>query len=207
MTVDEARQELAAFPSSYANNWRMWLRVYRSDGSLGAEVAAEFGSVLRKWNATRPYPMRRPRAEAVHKPPFIDDLLEAARPYVRTIGHVSIREFHTADASRIAALRALWDIFRELPQHHQASCVGISKAIMLLTEGRIGPAFDSFVKTNLQLRYVKDCDIWIDSLRAVNRDIRAFEARHGIRLEDFVPNKLAPIAVGRVYDMIAGPRT
>lgn len=44
------------------------------------------------------------------------------------------------------ALTALWDTFRDLPTIGTANAVGITKAIKLVTGGRIGPALDSKVR-------------------------------------------------------------
>jgi hypothetical protein len=44
------------------------------------------------------------------------------------------------------ALRGLWGNFTRLTATGEASCVGITKSILLVTDGRIGPAFDSTVR-------------------------------------------------------------
>jgi hypothetical protein len=61
MTPDEVRAKLRAFTNSYVLDWENWVRVAESDR------VAKFASVLRSWNATRPQPMRRPRADATHE--------------------------------------------------------------------------------------------------------------------------------------------
>lgn len=161
--------------------------------------------MLRRWNATRPFPMRRPKAEAQHGAPFLDDLMEMAWPQVQAIGMATIREFDTLQPSQISALASLWDIFTRLPWHGQASVMGISKAVLLLTEGRIGPSLDSSARFNIGLGRIDTCAEWIACLTAISEDIHAFETTHNLRLEDLVPAELGPISVGRVYDMIVGP--
>ena len=42
-----------------------------------------------------------------------------------------------------------------------ASCVGITKAVMLLTDGRIGPALDSQVRLNLGVAKPINAEEWI----------------------------------------------
>jgi hypothetical protein len=78
---------------------------------------------------------------------------------------------------------------------------------MLLTNGRIGPAFDSIVRKKLGLKdHLKSSEEWIDVLRGISEDVIAFEKRHG-RLADIVPAQLARYHVGRLYDMVLGPGT
>jgi GrpB-like predicted nucleotidyltransferase (UPF0157 family)/mannose-6-phosphate isomerase-like protein (cupin superfamily) len=151
--------------------------------------------------------MRRPRAEASHEPPFIEDLLDAAAPHLETLSDLTVADLATASPQQIEALHSLWAVFSKLPQRGSASCVGITKAILLVTYGRIGPAFDSIVRKKLGLkRHVKSSQEWIDVLRTVSEDIRAFEKRHG-KLTGIVPESIAKYHVGRLYDMVLGPGT
>jgi GrpB-like predicted nucleotidyltransferase (UPF0157 family)/mannose-6-phosphate isomerase-like protein (cupin superfamily) len=151
--------------------------------------------------------MRRPRAEASHEPPFIEDLFDAAAPHLETLSDLTVADLATASPEQIEALHGLWAVFSKLPQRDSASCVGITKAILLLTYGRIGPAFDSIVRKKLGLnRHVKSSQEWIDVLRGVSEDIGAFEKRHG-KLTGIVPESLAKYHVGRLYDMVLGPGT
>lgn len=85
-----------------------------------------------------------------------------------------------------------------------ASCVGISKAVLLLTDGRIGPALDSQVRTWLGISKPKTAAAWIGVLEGVSEDIAEFEARNG-PLRDAVPARFAHLAYGRLYDMAFGP--
>jgi hypothetical protein len=48
-------------------------------------------------------------------------------------------------------------------------------------------------------------DKWIVALRSISADLGKFEGRHRIRLETLVEDRWKPIAVGRAYDMVAGP--
>jgi hypothetical protein len=201
MTPDEVRAKLRAFTNSYVLDWENWLRVAESDR------VAKFASVLRSWNATRPQPMRRPRADATHEPPYIEDLLDEAAPHLQVIGDLTLASLAPAIPAQINALHGLWAVFTRLPQQKLASCVGITKAIMLLTNGRIGPAFDSIVRKKLGLkRHLKSSDEWIGVLRGIGEDIHAFEERHG-NLADIVPERFARYQTGRLYDMLLGPAT
>ena len=112
-----------------------------------------------------------------------------------------------ATPDQINALHGLWATFSKLPQKGSASCVGITKAIMLLTNGRIGPAFDSIVRKKLGLKdHLRSSEEWIGVLRGISEDILAFEKLHG-RLADIVPDQFAGYQVGRLYDMVLGPGT
>jgi hypothetical protein len=86
--------------------------------------------------------------------------------------------------------------------------VGITKAILLLTDGRIGPAFDSTVRKKLGLRrHVRSSEEWVEALRGIAEDILAFEKRHSMKLADIVPTRFGEFHVGRLYDMMLGPGT
>jgi GrpB-like predicted nucleotidyltransferase (UPF0157 family)/mannose-6-phosphate isomerase-like protein (cupin superfamily) len=151
--------------------------------------------------------MRRPKAEAKHEPPFIEDLLDEARPHLKALGDLTVRDLALATSERIDALHRLWATFSQLPQRGTASCVGITKATMLLTNGRIGPAFDSMVRKKLGLKdHLKSSDEWIGVLREISEDILAFEKQHGT-LAEIVPDQFAEYQVGRIYDMVLVPGT
>jgi GrpB-like predicted nucleotidyltransferase (UPF0157 family)/mannose-6-phosphate isomerase-like protein (cupin superfamily) len=201
MAPGDVREMLLRFTPSYVNDWNNWLRVDESDR------VARFAAILRSWQGTRPLPMRRPRAEASHKPPFIEDLLEAASPHLKTLSDLTVADLATASPEQIEALHGLWAVFSNLPQRGSASCVGITKAILLLTHGQIGPAFDSIARRRLGLKKrVTSSQEWIDVLRRVSEDIGAFEKRHG-KLTGIVPESFAKYRVGRLYDMVLGPGT
>jgi GrpB-like predicted nucleotidyltransferase (UPF0157 family)/mannose-6-phosphate isomerase-like protein (cupin superfamily) len=199
MTPDEVRQRLAEFMAGYVLDWETWLQV------TDAKRVSMFASILRSWNATRPLPMRRPRAEASHEPPHIEDLLDQASLHLEALGELNVKGLALASSDQINALHGLWATFSKLPQTGTASCVGITKAIMLLTNGRIGPAFDSIVRKKLGLKdHLKSSEEWIDVLLGISEDINAFDERHG-NLTDIVPAQLAKYHVGRLYDMVLGP--
>lgn len=207
MNPDKAACAIRAFPRKYARDWAHWRNTYEHWSSDGPDTAtvAEFGRILRSWQAARPLPMRRPRNEANHPAPYLDDLLLSAWPYLNVTADLSIRDIDCASTQQIEALHRLWGIFLDLTAEGRATCVGITKSILLLTEGRIGPALDSTVRRSLDITKPTVSSDWIGVLCAVCSDLKLFERRHGIRIESLVPPELAPINVGRVYDMIAGP--
>jgi len=206
MSLDQAKQLLLEFPHAYVTDWQLWQRTYQASSRPIGDVVVEFGNILRRWRATRPYPMRRPRHQSNHDAPFLDDVVDAAWPHVQLLGNLNVRDIDKTLPGQDAALISLWNLFCNLAYRGQTSCVGITKAIMLLTEGRIGPAFDSTVRKNLRIPRPQDSESWLKYLREISWDIKGFEQKHNIVLESLVPRELAPLSVGRVYDMIAGPR-
>lgn len=196
MSVEQLIEAVNGFAHRYSVDWNEWLNT-PSDSRPRA-----FGKILRKWQATRPNPMRRVRTEAEHGPPFLEDLLEEASDQLLVLGRISLRNINTVNNAQINALNQLWRIFLRLPYRGQASCVGISKAILLMTDGRIGPAFDSTVRERLSIDRIKTPDQWITILQEIRNDLVEFERNNQIKITDVVHG----IAVGRVYDMVLGPR-
>ncbi len=108
------------------------------------------------------------------------------------------------------ALEQLWSIFQNLSYHGRsrhglAGVVGVSKAVLLLTEGRIGPAFDSQVRNQIGIRAPKDAREWIQALQLVSQDIQAFEETNRCKLQEAAPGVFAAMRSGRIYDMALGP--
>ncbi len=206
MDPTAAQREIDRFPEKYKLDWQHWQQLCSHHTITSEPVIGEFGRILRRWQAARPKPMRRPKDESTHEPPFLNDLVEGAFPHLQTLRNISVRHVDRLTSSQLGALDSLWSVFRNLASRDYASCVGISKAIMLLTGGDIGPAFDSNVRTTLGLSRPKNSMEWLECLRAIRDDIKMFEDKHRISIEDLVAQGWAPIKAGRVYDMIAGPR-
>jgi hypothetical protein len=201
MSPGEVRSAVLGFRPAYVEDWDLWCAA-----GPAARVSA-FGLVLRKWQATRPRPMRRPRAEADHPPPFLDDLVEGAAPHLRALADFRLERPEPPRAREREAFRALWALFGKLARKGSASCVGISKAVLLLTDGRIGPAFDSHVRRTLGIGRIETANQWIRTLMAIGLDIRRFQEANGVRLAQVVPAEFAQVPMGRLYDMITGPRS
>jgi hypothetical protein len=198
MTGQEVGDAIANFPPRYVTDWDQWRRV---DPRGRAKL---FGMILRRWQATRPHPMRRSREERANQPPFLDDLLQEADGRVSRLGELSVESISTRSGDQESALVGLWHIFRDLTVAGEASSVGITKAVLLVTNGRIGPAFDSNVQRSVGVSRPTSARQWIALLEAVSNDIAAFEAANG-PLRGFVPIADRHLAYGRIYDMIFGP--
>jgi hypothetical protein len=208
MTPPELAQAVSGFRNTYVSDWQEWLTTPPTD------QARQFARILRKWQATRPYKLRSTRAqaheqadeEAQQEPPFLDDLIEWAQPHLAVLEAVTLASIHRIRPSQRNAMHELWSIFRRLPRSHHASCVGISKAILLLTNGRIGPAFDSNVRDRLSIDQINSPSDWIFVLDQIGSDVRSFEQRWGVSLSEAVPPRFRHVEAGRLYDMVLGPR-
>ena len=199
MTSEEVHDAVAGFSPRYAENWTEWLVVQDN------ERCELFGRILRIWQATRPNRMRRPLAHESHGAPFLEDLLLLAGPHLTRLGNLSLSNIATRSRRQTRALTGLWNIFSQLPVNANGSCVGITKAVLLLTEGRIGPALDSRVRRRLHIDKPTTSQSWVDILVEVAADIDAFEHIHG-PLQNSVPGIFANLEKGRLYDMALGPR-
>jgi hypothetical protein len=198
-TPTQIRADIEGFAARYVQDWETWLS---GDGEARPEL---FGRILRKWQATRPLPMRRLKREAHHAPPFLDDLLEEAEEPLRALADLSVLTIAARTPTQQEALNMLWTVLARLPASGSASCVGITKAILLLTDGRIGPAFDSQVRRKLSVPRPATCSEWLRMLQDISEDIAAFERSNGA-IAKLVPRRFAGLAYGRLYDMALGPR-
>jgi len=63
MSANELRAAVDAFAPEYVNDWDWWL------SAPAARRPVVMGKILRRWQATRPQPMRRAMSEAEHSPP------------------------------------------------------------------------------------------------------------------------------------------
>jgi hypothetical protein len=140
----------------------------------------------------------------------LEDLIAEARPFVHLLHGFDTRLPASYTPQAEQALHRLWNIFENLSHHGlanhgQTGVVGISKAVMLLTEGRVGPAFDSTVRGNLGILPPESSDAWIQALQITTRDIRAFELANQCTLQTAAPSRFADFQSGRIYDMALGP--
>ena len=149
--------------------------------------------------------MRRAQADANHAAPYLDDLLNAASGPVGSLEELSLPWIVLRSRAQSAALNELWSIFGDLSLTERASCVGISKAVLLATNGRIEPALDSQVRGRLGIAAPTTAIQWIGVLEDVASDIVAFEKRHG-PLQKLAPEHLRHLDYGRLYDMVFGPQ-
>jgi hypothetical protein len=206
LTIEQFRDRIRRFDSSYIRDWDEWSRAFIQKRN----VASELGRVLRRWQACRPNRMRRSRSEGGHDFPFLEDLVAQAEPYLEFFHQFEIAVEASFTPEFFQAITQLWSIFRELSYHGKArdgkaGIVGISKAILLLTLGRVGPAFDSEVRRQLNIHEPITASQWIEALKLASRDIQIFEMRNQIAIQQAAPQEFQRINSGRLYDMALGP--
>jgi hypothetical protein len=198
-TAMQVRTDINGFADRYVKDWEAWIA---TDLDMRPNL---FGRILRKWQATRPIAMRRLQCEAKHKAPYLEDLLEQAAEPLRALRDLTVMTIANRTPAQSDALSTLWTIFSQLPQSGLSSSVGITKALLLLTDGRIGPAFDSQVRKKLGIGRLSTSVEWLRTLQDIGDDIASFELVNG-PLTEAVPTRFARIAYGRLYDMALGPR-
>jgi hypothetical protein len=204
LTVLQFHEHVRRFDPRYVAHWDSWLDVADRD------KPELFGFILRAWNACRPNTMRRTRAEQLHDAPYIEELIAASSPHVEALADFRISQAASFTVGAKNSLHRLWETLRQLSHSGRAregvaGAVGISKAVLLLTNGRVGPAFDSQVRGRLGIRKIDNAEQWLTALEAVTVDIGAFEANNGCRFEESFPPEHHHLLAGRVYDMALGP--
>lgn len=205
LSIQEFQQRVNGFKKQYIDDWDAWL------ATKAERRAFQLGVILRRWQACRPNGMRRTRAENQHEAPYLEDLIEKALPNLQVLHAFDIRVGRSFSSQNLKAMRQLWQVFEDLSywgnvREGRAGVVGISKAVLLLTKGRIGPAFDSTVRRRLRLGMIGNADAWIEALETVSCDIRRFETANKTTLEMAVPDRYRQLGSGRIYDMALGPR-
>lgn len=202
MTPAEVWAAVDGFSAKYARDWSDWLA---ADPDARPEL---FGRILRRWQATRPLEARRLKSDARPGAPLLDALLEAAAEPLSAVGNLTVLTVRQRTSLQDEALSVLWDVFSHLTTTALASCVGITKAVLLMTDGRLGPALDDRVRTRLGVSGPAksvSCSDWLQILQGVGDDLAAYESAHG-PLVEAVPPRFAHLEYGRLYDMAMGPR-
>lgn len=156
--------------------------------------------------------MRRCQADATHEAPYLEDLLNDALSVATALNGFDLPQGNLINGVVENALQELWAIFRNLSYSGRcrggfAGVVGISKAVLLITEGRVGPAFDSMVRKRLGTGAIPTAGRWIENLKKVADDINQFQRANQCTLREAVPDVYSGLHYGRLYDMILGPGT
>jgi hypothetical protein len=203
LTKPEVLERIKGFDRRYVFHWSEWLRVSRDCDFQVAPipilVAIEFGQIMRSWRACRPKGYR-----SVSE---LQSTLDSATEPLKRMGSANLRCFQAPGEVLTDAICNLWRIFEDgLCLKGNATEVGVTKAILLVTKGRIGPAFDSNVKERLNALYVRDCKTYIKALGAIASELAGFEARELTTLDGLAEKAGRPADVGRAVDMVLGPR-
>lgn len=201
LTVEQFQEKINCFRQIYVQHWDEWRQALQAKQN----VASTFGKILRRWQACRPNTMRRTQQEAQHSPPFLENLLLQSNQHIQALQKFDIRRQASLNWEAHRALELLWNILQDLCYGPaQKGVVAISKAVLLLTEGRVGPASDS----NVQRVFFKPINAqhWFDALKRVSEDIMKFGFANQCTLQQATPHAFADLHTGRIYDMALGPR-
>jgi hypothetical protein len=210
-TVAGFQARIRRFSPKYAHDWDGWIV------TPAGHRAYELKRLLGKWQACRSNPIRDLTGanSSAHAGPYIDGLMLAALPHVVVLNTLDL--IHPGHLTSVAetAIKELWVIFEQLsfarqypprkrppPRGGLAGAVGISKAAMLATDGRLGPAFDSRVRKKMGIRKISNATEWLASIRLASLDIQRFCAAHSTTLQ--AASGLS-LHTGRIYDMALGP--
>ncbi len=204
LNIQEFQRRINRFSVQYVDDCNCWLNTQTH------ARPRQIGVILRRWQACRPNRMRRTRADNMHDEPYLEDLINRAQQHIQLLGDFDVTETTSFTEQACRALTSLWDIFQHLSYHGRArgglaGIVGISKSVLLLTDGRVGPAFDSEVRRQLEIGYILSANEWINALCTVSQDIQEFEANNQTTLQQAVPDMYADLNSGRIYDMALGP--
>ena len=90
--------------------------------------------------------MRRPRGEASHEPPHIEDLLDQASQHLEVLGDLTVRGLALASSEQISAFHRLSGYLLEASTERNGVVCWDHQSDHALDEGSIGPAFDLIVK-------------------------------------------------------------
>jgi hypothetical protein len=204
LTVEGFQQKILRFDRKYVDDWNRWLQVKAENRS------EQFGSILRNWQACRPNKMRQTSAANLHEAPYIDDLMEQASHSISALAAFELNDFSKFSEDIFKHISVLWDIFENLSytgkaRKGKAGAVGISKAVLLLSDGHIGPAFDSEVRTHLGIKEITNAKQWFKAIQIVAQDIQSFEAKNNTTIKNSAPEEFKGLNIGRIYDMALGP--
>ena len=187
------------FNRSYADDWVQWDGLLSEGDLTSRSTAEEFRAILRKWQAVRP--------GTVVATEELQKVVEQAAQHVEALGFGGIRTLATPTPVQKSAIQALWGILQEgLAAPRRASDVGVTKAMMLLTHGRLGPALDSNVRSALGLGRVETADELLAVYGEIAKAVVGLEHRMGANVVDIVPDWAGPVKIGRAIDMMLGPQ-
>ena len=200
-SVSQLKKRVDRFNKKYVDQWDAWIKTARK--SRPAQLKLTLGT----WQACRPNRLRSAK--------YIEKLLHQARSHVRALRSFDIAQRASFTAKACNAILALWPVFEKLsyaarkhpsgrtpPRGVRAGVVGISKAAMLLTDGRLGPAFDSEVRKHLGIRTIKNADEWLCAIEKASRDVECFVKRRKVTLQKASGRALHSV---RIHDMALGP--
>lgn len=197
--LEETKTLLKSFSKKYAGDWKCWINTLQRYPFVSPEVAKKFGEILRRWQAGRP--------RKISSDDKLLSILNQTKRILSQTTKINLREIFLSDTKIKGVLESLWNLFKnDLTEQKNTTGVGVTKAIMLVTEGNIGPAFDSNVCFNLNYYIHNSFESYYMGLQEIAEDIYKFENKENVHLEDLIPEQWKPVNIGRAYDMLVGPR-
>jgi len=195
---EEVRDLIQGFSFRYVTDLNDFAKSSKQYGFISPETAEHLHQLLRKWQACRP--------SSVNKD--LLPLLMELDADLTTIATIDLRNIRHASSKQREAIARIWStLINQICENRQLAEVATSKTILILTNGRLGPALDSKVRDTLSISRIQNSDDYFDFLLAISEDIAIFEEKSSpIHLEDLISEECHPVAVGRAYDMAAGPR-
>jgi hypothetical protein len=195
---EEVKQLIEGFSHRYVadlNNFALTIEQY---SFTSPQTANHLNKLLRKWSGCRPKSARKDRLH----------LLKLLDTDLKSISHVDLRNIQNISPYERLAISRIWSQLQtQICDAPKSTAVAPSKAMLILTNGRLGPALDSNARKTLKLPKTLNPDEYLSFLCAISEDIAAFEKINApVILEDLVPKKWQPVFIGRVYDMAIGPR-
>ena len=195
---EEIRTLFCGFSQRYLKDIHYFKKTTDKFGLISPQSAMDLSLLLKKWTACRPSSVNTD----------ILPLLKELEADLTTISDLDLRNIRGASPNEKEALTRIWSkLINGLCVPKKLSGVAPSKAILILTNGRLGPALDSHARAVLGLPEIVSVVEYFTIMYAISEDIAAFEEAHPpILIETLISEEWQPVFVGRAYDMAVGPR-
>lgn len=189
---------IQGFSIRYVTDLKNFATTTEHYGLISPQTAKQLCRLIGKWHGCRPSPVSK------NLLPLLTDL----DADLKAIATIDLRSILRASSNEMEAISQIWSsLMNQICDNKPQSEVAASKAMLILTNGRLGPALDSNARKSLRLPRIQSSGDYLAFLLAISEDVAAFEkANSPILLEDLVPKEWCPVLVGRAYDMAIGPR-
>jgi hypothetical protein len=197
---EEVRALISNFARSYRYDLHQFAKTNNEFGLGSCESAISLSVLLKKWTACRPSFVST----------NLQQILKELETDFTTISGLDLRNLRYASVNEKGAIDHIWSkLTNQLCKPKKLTGVAPSKVMLIVTNGRLGPALDSQARAVLGLS--SDNTVsgvqYRTLLEAISEDLFAFEEINSpIRVETLVPKNWQPVFVGRAYDMAVGPR-
>ena len=185
---NKQREEVAGliqgFSLRYVKDLNDFAMVTKQYGLISSQAAKKLRRLIGKWAACRPDKVNTD---------FLPLLTELDAD-LTTIATIDLRSVRHASSNERDAIGRIWSVLINQTCNKQLAEIAASKAILILTNGRLGPGLDSNARTMLKLQRIYRSDDYLTLLFVISEDIAAFEKVNSpILLEDLVPKKWHPV--------------